>query len=478
MPDQDDTGRSGGGARTLTPTAWTLPTLMLLSGLKGAEIQLLPASFRAMERDLHLRPEHLGVLALCQGLACVLTGPIWGNLVDSGASRKMLLKIGVALWGCASIQLAFATEFWHMAALRVLTGAALAMLLPVTQSLVADLADREEIGQYFGKIAMAANMGAVFISLIVVPIASKTILGIAGWRLMLAIVGIVSLSIIGAVEFSIYDSGDWNPDQFGMRKELKKLTVFLRNGTFRVIVLQGVFGTIPGAAQTFMIMYFQYSGISNQMCGVIMALRLIGEGIGSALGGYIGDQAHKISPTHGRVCIALCSVCLGIPFTVFIFRVLTPSPNLALFYAGIMFMQGIMTTWEVTGCINPVLVDVLPKRYLSSAFAWNIALVFASGNSIGPMLVGYLAQDMFGYQSRGQSLSKMNPAVREHNADALGHAIFWSSIGPALVTSLTFIPMLFTYPEDMRLKEEDASEQSDATPCKPTETTQLLKEVL
>jgi len=321
-------------------------------------------------------------------------------------------------------------------------------------------------------------LGQVCISLVVVPIASKTVLGMAGWRFMLAIVGTLSLFIIGAIEFSLHDPGDWNPSHFGMRKEIKKLSVFLRNGTFRVIVLQGVFGTIPGAAQSFMIMYFQYSGISNQMCGVIMSLRLIGEGIGSALGGYVGDQAHKMAPKYGRVCIALWSVSLSVPFTIFIFRAVTPSAHLALFYAGIMFMQGIMTTWEVTGCINPVLVDVMPRRYLSSAFAWNVALVFASGNSIGPMLVGYMAQDMFHYESQTQSLRKMDPAVREHNADALGQAIFWSSLGPALLTALLFIPMLFTYPADKRLKDDDASEASDGTPCKPTENTHLLKTVM
>ena len=28
------------------------------------------------------------------GVACAVTGPIWGNLVDSGASRKWLLQAG------------------------------------------------------------------------------------------------------------------------------------------------------------------------------------------------------------------------------------------------------------------------------------------------------------------------------------------------------------------------------------------------
>lgn len=45
-----------------------------------------------MEHELGLRPHVLGLVALCQGVACAVTGPIWGNLVDSGTSRKLLLK--------------------------------------------------------------------------------------------------------------------------------------------------------------------------------------------------------------------------------------------------------------------------------------------------------------------------------------------------------------------------------------------------
>lgn len=76
----------------------TLAALILLSALKGADLQLLPSSFRAMEHEMGLRPHMLGLMALCQGVACAVTGPIWGNLVDSGASRKLLLKAPDKTW--------------------------------------------------------------------------------------------------------------------------------------------------------------------------------------------------------------------------------------------------------------------------------------------------------------------------------------------------------------------------------------------
>lgn len=66
-----------------------------------------------MEHEMGLRPHMLGMMALCQafsnliallwaselvtlvwqGVAFAVTGPLWGNLVDSGASRKLVLRV-------------------------------------------------------------------------------------------------------------------------------------------------------------------------------------------------------------------------------------------------------------------------------------------------------------------------------------------------------------------------------------------------
>ena len=129
-----------------------------------------------MEHEMGLRPHQLGMMALCQGVACAVTGPLWGNLVDSGASRKLLLKVrpldvffdfgGCAMWsgGCRIVGtvhsstgetwlghcwacdtwkvrtlrcLRFTSAVWEMMLLRVLNGAALSMLWPVVQSFIA-----------------------------------------------------------------------------------------------------------------------------------------------------------------------------------------------------------------------------------------------------------------------------------------------------------------------------------------------------
>jgi len=56
-----DSSLDVGSSRT-----YTMCALCAISAIKGADLQMLPASFRAMEADLYLTPYDLGILALCQ----------------------------------------------------------------------------------------------------------------------------------------------------------------------------------------------------------------------------------------------------------------------------------------------------------------------------------------------------------------------------------------------------------------------------
>jgi len=453
----------------------------MLSAMKGADIQMLPSSFRAMEHDLHLVPSQLAILALCQGVACAVSGPIWGNLVDSGASRKWLLQVGAGLWGLCTIQLALTSNFVIMIVLRVLNGAALAMMVPVMQSFVADLTTSSNCGSAFGKVACAANVGQVLACLMVTPISESVVHGVRGWRLSLAFVGVLSLFCVLFVRVAVHEEPTvWKPRRFGILREIRTMVQFMKIPTFRVIILQGVFGTIPSAAQSFTTMYLQYMGVSNAMCGLILALRTVGEGLGNALGGYLGDIAHMRRPTDGRIFIAMFSVLVNIPFLYAIFMGVSKSQDLSAFFAGLLFTSGVFTSWEVAGCLCPVVIDIVPRRQLSSAFAWNVAIVFTSGNMIGPMLVGVTAQKIFHYKLTTESIEDMSVDMRERNAEALGKSLCFSSIVPCIISALIFTMLFCTYASDKRNlqdHEDSVGTDSDAPEASkepPTETSHLL----
>lgn len=456
-----------------------LAALCAISAVKGADLQLLPSSFRAMEVDLKLKPYALGTLALCQGVACAAAGPFWGNLVDSGMSRRLLMIAGTGSWGACTLALAFVSGFWNMALLRALNGAALAMLLPVVQSFVVDLSVKSERGYIFGWLYFFSNVGQVLSCLFVTPASNRIVLGIQGWRAALAIMGILSWVIMLFIPCMIKEvPRDFKMDRVGVLKELRKLGRFMRVPTFAVIILQGVFGTIPGAALSFATMYFQYMGISDSMSALINSLRIVGDACGGLLGGLIGDSLAQLSPPYGRAITAQISLLLCLPFVYAIFVAVPQDQSMVATFAGLLFMHGLTCSWVAPGCICPVLCDIVPKRSLASAYAWEMALVFASGNSIGPILVGWLSQRIFGYRLSTQQVHNMSPEARSQNAQALGKSLFLSSALPYAICAALFSLLYCTYTHDCRRATESEGSEGGLTSGKEseplTEETRLL----
>jgi len=430
---------------------YTLGALCVMSAIKGADLQMLPASFRAMEVDLHLEPYELGVLALCQGVACAAVGPLWGNLVDCGISRKKLMLAGVGSWGFCTLCLGLVGSFHKMMALRALNGMALAMLLPVTQSFVVDLCSKEERGYIFGCLYFFANMGQVLACLFVTPMSNQVLWGIHGWRIALLAVGVVSILAGSVVPLLVKEeSRVWREERFGASREVAKLLWFLTIPTFCVILLQGVFGTIPGAALSFTTMYFQYTGISDTMVALINSLRILGDAIGGLIGGIIGDMLAAWSPKYGRAITAQVSVIGCVPLVYFIFLGLPRTEENWAIYGGLLMLHGVIGSWVAPGCLCPVMCDIIPKRCLASAYAWELAVVFASGNTLGPVLVGSMSQSFFGYRLSTDQVRDMQPELREQNAEALGLSVLFATAVPYTVCAVVLSLMYVTYPKDVQ----------------------------
>eukprot|EP00435_Cladocopium_sp_Y103_P011061 s748_g2.t2 len=205
----------------------------------------------------------------------------------------------------------------------------------------------------------------------------------------------------------------------------------------------------------------QYMGVSNALCGLILALRTIGDGLGNTVGGTLGDLAHLQRPNSGRIYVAMWSVLASVPLSYIIFVGAQPSANSQVFFAGILFLTGLISSWEVSGCLNPVLIDIVPRRQLASAFAWNVAIVFTSGNMIGPMFVGMTAQHLFNYKLNDEGIENMPTEVRLHNAQALGKSLCITSTIPCAISAIIFSMLFFTYPKDKAREQEDASSDSE-----------------
>lgn len=448
-------------------TRLNLAVLCLVAMIEGADIQLLPASFRAMEVDLQLSPSDLALLTLFQGCTGAISGPVWACLADNGVSRRKMLSAGAAGWGVLTLALACVQSFYRMAALRMLNGVALGMMLPVLQSLVADSSDKSDVGFKFGCLQFYTNFGQVFGAVAVTSVSNQVIFGIQGWRLAFAVVAVASIFVSVGVSISLVEEPrPWRPERISIYEEFRKFWGYLKIRSFLVVVIQGMFGMIPWAAMSFLTMFFQYLGFSDSAASTVYGMSIVGTALGGLVGGVLGDRLAAWSPHHGRVFTAQLTILLGIPLVLLIF-LWVPYNTPPAIYAILCFTLGIVSSWACAGCNRPIFTEIVPPCSRASAMAWEITFESTCGFLLGPAAVGLLAQHYFGYRTNNLQVSEMSTEARLANARALGHGLAVITVVPWVLCALCYTFLHKTLPEDMSTglaSQIVADELSEKTP--------------
>mmetsp|Transcript_162324 Transcript_162324/g.311649 ORF Transcript_162324/g.311649 Transcript_162324/m.311649 type:complete len:322 (-) Transcript_162324:21-986(-) len=307
-------------------------------------------------------------------------------------------------------------------------------------------------------------------------VSNLRILGFAGWRVAFAAVSVASL-ILAAVlaAFMKEPKRSFASDHsISFARELRKCHRYLRIPTFRVIVLQGLFGSIPWSALAFAILFFQNSGLSDFHASVTFAASIAGGGIGGVLGGWIGDRLSQWSRNHGRPLTSQVSVAAGIPLIAMILSVVPCEPTSFSTYFGLMFVFGLVSSWCAAGVNRPILAEIVGARDRASVFAWLVAMDGAFAALFGAPVVGMLAEHVFGYQPSELLATDMPLSLRASNASALSQAMLCCTVGPWTVCFLFYSFLHLTYGPDVAASSELESADMQQEENKGTVTSALV----
>lgn len=430
--------------------------LYMVCFVEGADVQLLPSCFRALEADVGLSIEKLAMLGLCQALAMSVAGPCIGVLIDSGLSTKWTLFSGTAAWGMLMFALASVTDLPKMIVLRTLNGVALATLMPVSQSIIAGCTSPEERGSYFGQCGMWMMLGSLSCSVFAAGISNQMIYGISGWRV--AFSGIAALSLLLALMLATLmeeDKASGLPLKVvRLSHEVETFLSFFRIRSFMVMVVQGMFGTIPWSALTFCTMFFQYTGMRDVDAAALYSLMLFALAIGKLVGGHIGDAFASWSRFHGRPLAAQISVLSGVPSIILLFCVVPAELSSVPLYAVGVTIFGLTTSWCLTGVNRPILTEIVPKHSQARVVSWLAALEGASSACLGAPVCGILATKLFHYQPMFVRTSEIPEEVRKNNAQALASAITYMCVVPWCICFGFYGLLHFSYKSDVESVSE------------------------
>lgn len=455
----DDTHTAGGFLQDSDVKLFSL--LCMINCLEGADSILLPCVFFALQLDLGLSLGQMAALSTVQAVCTNFASPMWAALADRRMlRRKSIIVAGCVFQGLSTMALAGVDQMWIMVILRAFTGTFLACLRPIANGIVADITAEVHRGKAYGITDGAVKLGRILGTLIGTNLARSAVLGLQGWRVAFLIVGSTSV-VVGIITSLAMEepprlSKAPVSSEVGMaavKEELGEVSTYFRMPSFCVLVLQGCFGGFPWRALSYKTLFFQVSGLSDLQASLIDVFSQLAASVGSFLGGAVGDSLSRCTPNHGRPITAEISVFAGIPIVWLVFVSAPPEDCAFVYYAFLMTLFGLTATW-CSGVNKPILSQIVKSDRKASIMAWATSLENSWATVFGHVVVGLLAEGLFGYDLSTVRGATLHPD--SSNKRALGSTLALLSALPWSLCLVCYSLLHWSYPRDLKRLESRA----------------------
>lgn len=375
------------------------------------------------------------------------------------SNRIHIILYGCLLWACMTWL--FGLTRWVPYPLVMgyiawsLNGLGLSLVIPNTQSIVADYYTSESRGTAFGFLFFLSSVGAIVGSVYAINIAGVRFGDVQGWQLVMFTLAVVSAGV-GVVNVLIAKDPRYVPGfqvessrpKEGWKDAWKEIGSVIRVPTFMIIILQGVVGTMPWKVMAaYTTLYLQLVGMSDAQTSAIQTGFLIGTAFGALLGGFLGDKAAQASPNHGRILVCQFSVLMGIPMCILNYTILPRNGEQAtmVFYILMFLLQGLIISWAAPSCNTPIFAEIVPQRRRNLIYAFDRCFEDAVASPV-TYFVGWAASSIFGF--KGNATTTGNQEIDLQKADALAKAIVWFSIIPFILCVVFYSGLHWTYRKD------------------------------
>ncbi|KAL9241530.1 hypothetical protein vseg_015634 [Gypsophila vaccaria] len=443
----------------MSPETITLMLVNLAGIMERADESLLPGVYKEVGAALHTDPTGLGSLTLFRSMVQSACYPLAAYLAVRH-DRTHVIALGAFLWSAATFLVAFSDTFLQVAVSRALNGIGLAIVSPAVQSLIADSTDDSNRGTAFGWLQLTGSLGSIIGNICAVLIATRTFMGIAGWRIAFHLVGIIS--VIVGILVRLYAVDPHYVDEGGKAKEKKPDTSFLdelkevlqeaksviRIPSFKIIVAQGVSGSFPWSAMAFIPMWLELIGFTHGTTALLMTMFTIATALGGLFGGKMGDVLSLRLPNAGRIILSQISAGSAIPLAAILLLGLPDDPSTAFFHGLVLVVMGLIISWNAPATNNPIFAEIVPEKHRTSIYALDRSFESILA-SFAPPIVGILAQNTYGYKPapKGSSDAAVVETDRE-NAVSLAKALYTAIGIPMAVCTFIYSFLYCTYPRD------------------------------
>ena len=219
-------------------------------------------------------------------------------------------------------------------------------------------------------------LGMLLTTLVGGNVANIFIASLAGWRVLFFVTGVLTYGVAAVLAKCMVEP----PQKFEkpvdsggvcktVREELWAVLRFLTIPSFSILVLQGIFGSIPWSIMGNNLLYFKLAGLQDWESSILTAEFTAAGMLGAPLGGFVADSLARRLGYHGRPLNAQVTVAIGIPLMYLQFYGVPAGEGTFWVYFAIIGSFGVFATWAGIGTNLPILSDIVPAEHRCKAMA-------------------------------------------------------------------------------------------------------------
>ena len=334
----------------------------------------LPPMFIAWQRAFDVSFAELGLaIALMGGTSAVAQAPV-GFLVDRYGARPFLIG-GTLLMALSIAAMGFATAFWQIVLLAMLSGLGNSVIHPADYAILSGSVDRSRLGRSFAIHTFVGNIGFA-----AAPPVTAALMLLIGWRETLLLIGGLGLPVVLAIvlQSRMLNEQKRGPvsRQAGFLADLRELLsrpILLFFGFFMVSSMAGA-----GIQSWLITVLHSAHGMTLEAASSGLTGYMIGAMCGILLGGWVADRTDR----HLGFIVVL--TMLGAALVLWVD--LVSMPQLATI--GVLFAAGLLIGASRTP--RDVMVkDAAPPGQIGKVFGF-VSAGLALGGAIMPVPYGML----------------------------------------------------------------------------------------
>jgi MFS transporter, FSR family, fosmidomycin resistance protein len=334
----------------------------------------LPPMFIAWQPAFGVSYAELGLaMALMSGTTAVVQAPI-GFLVDRYGARRFLVG-GTLLMTLSIAAMSFATAYWQIALLAMLSGLGNSVIHPADYSILSGSVDRARIGRSFALHTFVGHVGFA-----AAPPVTAALMLLIGWRQTLLLLGMLGLPVVLSILWQSRilveqkrEAQHRKPSLVADVRQLFSRSILLFFGFFMVSSMAGA-----GIQSWLITVLHRVHGLSLESAASALTFYMVGTMSGVLIGGWVADRTERQLGFVVGLTIVGAAVLLWVD--------LVPMAQLATI--GIMFAGGLAIGASRTP--RDVMVkDAAPPGQIGKVFGF-VSAGMSLGGAIMPVPYGML----------------------------------------------------------------------------------------